>query len=160
MRHAAIVSPFIRHEFTRGVINDHHARLGPLEDAVHLFRRQAPIDGIGEDAELGASAVEFKVWEVVLGQNADPLALANIPAGQAGGHGIHAVEKVAERQSSLIVKHRDAIRAIGGIAEQHVVEGKMACIHKRLPNRAIRTYGYGRTRCRTIRIRQHVTSKK
>ncbi len=81
MRHAAIGGAFFRREFTGGVVNNHHARLGPLDDAVDFFRRQAPINGIGEDAKLGASTVEFKVREVVLGQNTDAFAHADAHAG-------------------------------------------------------------------------------
>jgi hypothetical protein len=45
--------PF-RHQLQRGIINEHHAGFGTFHNTTNFFRGETPVDGIGDDTQLGA----------------------------------------------------------------------------------------------------------
>ena len=71
-----------------------------------------------------ARAVEVEVAEVVLGQDADPVALADPEAMQAGGEGVHAPLKLAERHHRVAFEEGGRVAVNGSAAGDEVVDGE------------------------------------
>ena len=129
VRHRALARrPAGRHAERRRV-DHHHRGRGALQHPLHFLAGESPVDRVGDDALARARAVEVQVGGIVLGEDTDPLALADPEPGQASRQGVHSPLELAERDQPLALDDGRRLAVDGGAPRDHVVDGKAVHAH-------------------------------
>ena len=110
-------------------VRHHHRGRGALEHALDLLRGEPPVDRIRDDALARARAVEVDVRRVVLGEDADAIALGQSEPRQPGGEPVDSLQELAEGPLPRSLDQRRRVAVQRRAARQQVVDRERPGAH-------------------------------
>jgi hypothetical protein len=114
--------PYLRHRWTKVIIDNQGPTFGVIDDVCDLLAHQPEIDGVDHKAALGGRQVEFNKLNAVFHQNGNPVALGQAQSHQAMDQLVHPTVCLRVDKRALGIHQTDRLWILTRVELEHFTQ--------------------------------------